>query len=360
MSGHVGDVALTPGHHTSVSGAPSPLDGNVILQDALLNNALVVYDSTTFITANFGLVVVATEVIQGNAFSVGGSSFVVSAGSVSVAYQFVAGSVNMSGSSSTITNTSSVTASAFFGDGSHLSGVSSFTGGAVANVTTFQSTVTIQGGAFSVGGSSFVVTAGSVSIPYQLTAGSFGSGTSSAVYISTQVAFTVGGSSVYASGGMYPFFSDSTLASTTTLAAASLGVNLSTAILNANSFTRKGQAATVICTYTHALNGNACAVGIRQTTSGGNNNWQANNSWTTSNGTLEYTRTFRWVSHRKAYISGAAQDTTAGTWLALSNQFFTDDTENETLPMTFNCVATATTANGDCSLVSMIVKWEGM
>jgi hypothetical protein len=41
---------------------------------------------------------------------------------------------------------SSVTASAFFGDGSHLSGITaSFAGGAVANVTTFASSVTVNG-----------------------------------------------------------------------------------------------------------------------------------------------------------------------------------------------------------------------
>lgn len=65
----------------------------------------------------------STETIQGSAFSVGGSSFSVGGGSATVAYQLIAGSISMSGPSSTITNTSSMTASAFFGDGSHISGL---------------------------------------------------------------------------------------------------------------------------------------------------------------------------------------------------------------------------------------------
>lgn len=60
---------------------------------------------------------------------------------------------------------SSVTASAFFGDGSHLTGLSaSFSGGYVPSVTTFGSTVTVSGTAFSVGGSAFNVKTSSVGI----------------------------------------------------------------------------------------------------------------------------------------------------------------------------------------------------
>ena len=65
--------------------------------------------------------------------------------------------------SGNISGVSSVTASAFFGDGSHLTGIG-FNGGTVANQTTFLSTVTVLGNAFSVGGSAFAVVGGSVGI----------------------------------------------------------------------------------------------------------------------------------------------------------------------------------------------------
>jgi len=60
--------------------------------------------------------------------------------------------VNLYGSAGTITSVSSITASAFFGDGSHLSGVSGsgFTGGGVANATTFFSSVTVSGATVAV------------------------------------------------------------------------------------------------------------------------------------------------------------------------------------------------------------------
>ena len=74
-------------------------------------------------------------------------------------------SVTLTGANGWLASASSVTASAFFGDASHLSNVpSTFNGGTVANQTTFLSTVTIQGNAFSVGASSFVVIGSSVGI----------------------------------------------------------------------------------------------------------------------------------------------------------------------------------------------------
>ena len=150
----------------------------------------------------------STITISGSGFSVGGSSFTVVGGSAAVAYGLtavggtftgpvtVAGAASFGGSMSvntvpqltnagpgqmlfnsslnrgwqfrdnsindltmdntgaafaygvsagSVTTTSSVTASAFFGDGSHLSGISagSFNGGFVPNVTTFGSSVTV-------------------------------------------------------------------------------------------------------------------------------------------------------------------------------------------------------------------------
>ena len=97
--------------------------------------------SVTLMLGN-GLVIIGTATVQGNAFSVGGASFTVSGGSATLAYSLAAGSL----ATSSLNATSSVTAFAFFGDGSHLSGVA-FTGGVAANQTTFQSTVTVQGSA---------------------------------------------------------------------------------------------------------------------------------------------------------------------------------------------------------------------
>ena len=84
--------------------------------------------------------------------------------------------------------TSSSTASAFFGDGSHLTGIPSttsvmgnfvaVTGGAMTGPLSMLSgsTITISGSAFSVGTSSFNVTGGSATVAYSLTAGSFTGG----------------------------------------------------------------------------------------------------------------------------------------------------------------------------------------
>lgn len=78
-------------------------------------------------------------------FTVGTSSFVVAGGSATVAYRMTAGS--------------------FSGDGSGLTGVGgTFNGGTVSSHTTFQSSVTIQSGQFSVGATTFVVTNSSVGI----------------------------------------------------------------------------------------------------------------------------------------------------------------------------------------------------
>ena len=74
----------------------------------------------------------------------------------------------------TVTTTSSMTASAFFGDGSHLTGIPStgsisgvylpLAGGSMTGQLTTSSTMTVQGNAFSVGGSTLVVKAGQVGI----------------------------------------------------------------------------------------------------------------------------------------------------------------------------------------------------
>lgn len=56
----------------------------------------------------------------------------------------VTSSMTLTGASGFFQSASSVTASAFFGNASGLSGIPGFTGGTVANQTTFQSSVTVQ------------------------------------------------------------------------------------------------------------------------------------------------------------------------------------------------------------------------
>lgn len=57
-------------------------------------------------------------------------------------------SITLAGSGGSITSVSSITAGAFYGDASHLSGVSAaFNGGTVSGQTTFQSSVTVQSSA---------------------------------------------------------------------------------------------------------------------------------------------------------------------------------------------------------------------
>ena len=75
----------------------------------------------------------------------------------------VAGTMTVAG---VIVGQSSVTASAFFGDGSHLSGISGGAGETpyFAPAKTFGSFLTVQGSAFSVGASTFLVTSGNVGI----------------------------------------------------------------------------------------------------------------------------------------------------------------------------------------------------
>lgn len=105
------------------------------------------------LTASGALTIASTSTVRGNAFSVGGSSFVVTAGSVSIPYQLVAGSLNMSGSSSTITTASSVTASAFFGSGSGLTGTAaSLTAGNVTTNANLTGPVTSVGNATTIAG----------------------------------------------------------------------------------------------------------------------------------------------------------------------------------------------------------------
>lgn len=67
-------------------------------------------------------VIVGTTTLLGNSFSVGGASFTISGGSATVAYSLTTNS---------LTTTSSTTASSFFGDGSHLTNLSTSAVGAM-------------------------------------------------------------------------------------------------------------------------------------------------------------------------------------------------------------------------------------
>ena len=77
--------------------------------------------------------------------------------------------VNLTGPGGVVVGVSSITAASFFGDGSHLSNVVATggvlkTGDTMTGQLTMLSTITVQGNAFSVGGSTFVVASGSVAI----------------------------------------------------------------------------------------------------------------------------------------------------------------------------------------------------
>ncbi len=117
--------------------------GNVTTAAATQPN-IVTLSSPSGLTVTYGITggsltvknastVVGTETVKGNAFSVGGSSFTVGGGSSALAYQFAPGSINLTGPNGNYTSQSSVTASAFFGDASHLTGI---TEGQVTNLTT--------------------------------------------------------------------------------------------------------------------------------------------------------------------------------------------------------------------------------
>lgn len=80
---------------------------------------------TSNVLISSSAIITSTLTIQGSAFSVGVSSFIVAGGSATLAYQFGPGSISMTGSSGTFTNQSSVTASAFFGSGASLTGIPS-------------------------------------------------------------------------------------------------------------------------------------------------------------------------------------------------------------------------------------------
>ena len=77
------------------------------------------------------LTVTGTSTIQGNGFSVGGSSFVVNGGAVGIGTQSPGTPLDVVGA---INGTSSVTASAFFGDGSNLTGINGLLTGGVNTI----------------------------------------------------------------------------------------------------------------------------------------------------------------------------------------------------------------------------------
>lgn len=120
-----------------------PLGASAYAQGSLgdfnVGNNLVVNSSvTTTGDVDIGgqAVVAGTATVQGSAFSVGDASFTVSGGSVTASYSLTAGSLN---------TPSSATASAFFGDGSHLTGITNgWNGGTVINPSTFTATVNVS------------------------------------------------------------------------------------------------------------------------------------------------------------------------------------------------------------------------
>lgn len=106
------------------------------------------------IPTGFGYVTArASMTVLGDTFVVAGSSFSIAGGSASLPFQFAPGSLSLSGPNGTIISNSSITTTgAFFGDGSHLTGISSsgetpYFGPA----KTFGSSVTVYGNLLATG-----------------------------------------------------------------------------------------------------------------------------------------------------------------------------------------------------------------
>lgn len=181
---------------TSAGAGASGGNGGIVFQvfnpNTAGTNALSVTQSgvlTTGGTISSGnnLTVAGNATVSGNSFTVGTSSFTVGGGSATVAYGLTAQTltvngassqggttinasgaltvaasqaVNLSGANGNVVSGASVTASAFFGDGSHLSGISASEGGYFATTKTFGSSVTVSGTAFSVNGADLAVSGG--------------------------------------------------------------------------------------------------------------------------------------------------------------------------------------------------------
>ena len=150
------------GYGGNLTGLPSS-EANTYTSSKTFTNAM----EALGITNRGQETIVSTLTVQGNAFSVGTSSFTVAGGSATVGY--------------------SMTAASFIGNGALLTGIPSTAAyvaadalkvtkagdGMTGNLTMLNgSTITITGNAFSVGTTSFTVAGGSATVGYSLTAGS--------------------------------------------------------------------------------------------------------------------------------------------------------------------------------------------
>jgi hypothetical protein len=221
-NGSVGNpltVVSVPTSGVNLSTVTTQLNAVAVATTAIASGGATTYllvSGANYMTGQF--TTASTATIIGNAFSVGRASFTVAGGSATVAYSLTAGSfLGVTGATESISaaltgvgtaanplgvNSSSVAVlssglvldaqidgssitkqgNAFNGasqlvqmtgtgklpavDGSQLTNVvaTSFNGGTVSGQTTFESTVTVQGNAFSVGGSTLVVKGGAVGL----------------------------------------------------------------------------------------------------------------------------------------------------------------------------------------------------
>lgn len=166
-AGFVGIRTLTPSAALDVKGAAS--FGNLVAStfsantgDLTMGKPSQIFVDTISVRGN--MTVRTTMTITGNAFSVGVGSFTISGGSATVAYSMTA--ARFIGDGSGITNITAAESNTFgFGGGTKtflsLVEVASMTNRGASTVV---GTMTVLGNAFSVGGSTFVITSGSVGI----------------------------------------------------------------------------------------------------------------------------------------------------------------------------------------------------
>ncbi|MFI5347232.1 MAG: beta strand repeat-containing protein [Elusimicrobiota bacterium] len=149
------------------------------------------------ITISTSMIVNSTMSVLGNAFSVGGSSFVVTAGSASVAFGLTASSATFLTTGSGVNFGLTVSSGILMNNGTlDINGE----GGITNNYGLKTGTITVTGSNFTLGVSSFIVNGGSATVAYSFTAGSMLSASSATLtygLAASSASFSARGSSLF-------------------------------------------------------------------------------------------------------------------------------------------------------------------